>query len=83
MRLTTEQAEHALDALALIEGTYEDNPTNRDAVLRMVDPDDLIVGLTHLALKLAYLSAAHTNSTVAEVLLAHRHLLMLEAEHAL
>lgn len=42
-------ADGALDALALVEASVEDNPTNRDAVLRHADLTLLIGGLVVLA----------------------------------
>lgn len=47
--MRTDAADMALDALALVENSVEDNPVNRAALLKAVDAGELVVGLVTLA----------------------------------
>lgn len=71
--LTRELADGALDALALLEASVEDNPANRTAILAHADLVLLVSGLVVLASSLRQsLAVAHgCDPTEIDALLRH------------
>lgn len=72
--ITRELADGALDALALIEASVEDNPTNRESVLKHSSTPLLISGLVIVAsmLREGLATASGCDPTEIDTLVRHR-----------